>query len=1257
MTDTIVKLPNLDPSEQLTLGQGFNLIGLAPVQYNILGPKFDKAVLSRVESSETFFSSNENSEDKMNKFHLDGHLKVGVLFGLLSCGADFHFLRINKTNNRTVRGVLMYRFETRQETVVIDHVIGHLKTSKILTEETDSTHVITKIVYGGYVSCTFEYDVKEHENIFEIEGKLNASLNVILASVDASGAAGYNAESHSFLSNTKMEIKGTFIHSKVIPADPRAVIDYFRAIPSLINKDSMNHVRYELTSLDAIRRKLSTTYLNNTLVTKMSDEMAARILSSMDDVMRMLKTASNELRIAKSSKHKDLMPVEKWEAEVCKIDAAMDKMIKRVKRCMQEQDFDDADEEMVKESPKIRLSCNNFIEACKSRRKFVEFVVDVLYPGVQVFKNSREADNAVSVHLAKYPSGRVILYTEDYARSVQTESRSIMGNLIQKHVKSESVEFIICLEPIPLMQSIQCVDEFHDAKEHLDDINQENICCDCVTNCKLHCKSHIVAKEMNGNIIVDIHPYEIEKECQVFVSPLVRVAEGERIKTDDDLAARLNLKNMILRCQGQKCSSKPIEWRCEECCEVVQFDKDNFLYCRCYAGSKFPLHSTKFRCSPSQGTESHPWEQCRKETTLADVNVLIVGASGIGKSTLINSFINYYLFEDFDDAMRNSSELVIPIPGEFTASGFGRRDADGQLIREDQSVVKFGDQSKATNENVNNRGQSVTQFCKTYTITLYNRQINFIDPPGMLDSRGPEQDKVNSDHIVSYISSLSHLSAVLFVMKPNEERLTAPIMYTFLETFARLNKDLANNIYFLFTVSSTTNYALGGTHNTIVELQEQLSTKERKLKLLQQDKQFFVDNAGFRLVCAKAAGLELFNDEDGSLTAGNRTHWARSSKACRSLIESLLSASQVATLGIKKLNETKLLIASISDVLVKVSKNCDATLASIEAKENEVKLAETKGEDLEDQLNVTVRRCKVVQLNEPMTVCTSATCCEVVEVFNGVVTAGNEMKYKACHKPCYLEGVTLNQVNHPLMKYCLAFRREANCYVCAARGHTCGTDKHMHMLTDIETYLEDCEVATVRSDLDALVAKKTQYITAINGLEMLKRELISEKDIIIKSMAKFAKFIKRESLVVPNDRVLDYLRQTISVYEGKPNLEPDQVKELENTKKILASYQQQMKLLDDADKNGGSNVESVALNNVDKELEALFALKHTGKEIKDSLQSFKRIQQTHPVGDKSSTTREYIPLERKKRRWGMRSVVNNAMYALEYLGNPSGQMF
>ena len=122
-----------------------------------------------------------------------------------------------------------------------------------------------------------------------------------------------------------------------------------------------------------------------------------------------------------------------------------------------------------------------------------------------------------------------------------------------------------------------------------------------------------------------------------------------------------------------------------------------------------------------------------------NVNILLLGETGVGKSTWINAIANYMRFEHFDEAIKNMRDMTALIPCSFS---FRDRNQSYQ--------IKFGEDD--SNE-VLEPGQSATQGCKTYSFPHGNFKINLIDTPGVGDVGGIGVDKKNFAHILTYLKS------------------------------------------------------------------------------------------------------------------------------------------------------------------------------------------------------------------------------------------------------------------------------------------------------------------------------------------------------------------------------------------------------------------------------------------------------------------------------------------------------------------------
>ncbi|XP_053553203.1 uncharacterized protein LOC128644712, partial [Bombina bombina] len=150
--------------------------------------------------------------------------------------------------------------------------------------------------------------------------------------------------------------------------------------------------------------------------------------------------------------------------------------------------------------------------------------------------------------------------------------------------------------------------------------------------------------------------------------------------------------------------------------------------------------------------------------------ILLVGATGTGKTTLINGMANYILGVDWKDNVR--FKLVHEVTNKSEAH------SQTSLVTAYQMNYKIG-----------------------YKIP-YNFTV--IDTPGFGDTRGIDQDKKITEAIHAFFttdSNIDQIDAVCFVVQASLARLTHSQKYIFNSVFSIFGKDIKDNILILINFS------------------------------------------------------------------------------------------------------------------------------------------------------------------------------------------------------------------------------------------------------------------------------------------------------------------------------------------------------------------------------------------------------------------------------------------------------------------------
>ena len=296
------------------------------------------------------------------------------------------------------------------------------------------------------------------------------------------------------------------------------------------------------------------------------------------------------------------------------------------------------------------------------------------------------------------------------------------------------------------------------------------------------------------------------------------------------------------------------------------------------------------------------------ELLYKDMNILLLGETGVGKSTWINGFANFLTYPTLKEA--ETDGLICLIPTSF-------KHIDDNYVEND--IVVGSD----INENALADGQSCTQIPKSYVFLHEDVRVRLIDTPGIGDTRGIEKDKENFKNILSYIATLDKLHGICILLKPGQARLTVMVEYCIKELLINLHKSACNNIAVCFTNTRGAFYMPGDSLATFKQL---LSTNKIDIKLDKKNIYCF-DNEAVRYLAAVKNGLGLMFPKNQLESFANS--WEKSAIEFDRLLEHIDSIVPHTLKDTLSINNSRRMILHSTKPLAEISANIQANIVSI----------------------------------------------------------------------------------------------------------------------------------------------------------------------------------------------------------------------------------------------------------------------------------------------------------------------------------------
>ena len=743
----------------------------------------------------------DSLEEKASKLDISGSLKLSFMGGLIEVSGSAKYLDDRKTSKQQSRVSLKYWSTSHFEQLTMEQ-LGNVEYPDVFSKKI-ATHVVTGVLYGADAIFVFDRMVSENENVRNVNGQVEALIKCLPGMSSIKGEVSIKMDENKKQNASKIECKfHGDLQLKQNPTTFEDAVHVFQQLPELLKGESGPCVipkkvwLYPLSSLDSAAAKLVRD-ISVSLVSQAqhvmeelldysmecNDLMKSQICSEFTGIRTQIskfKSMVLQYRTEFSKQLCQLLPAirEGGKEEALLADLFTSKesspfSTHSVNQWLQQRRNDIGIlDSQLKSFRKVKciklLSSASDLGAIVNDHEY-EYVVcfsfqmlkgnDPLLEKMETFLSTTQIpppkgeaelwskDQSIMAGMRKHVSKftkfaqvnenreKVIFIVADLSHE-----RSEGGTTILLYHNGESTKFDPPSTPndIKEVQTTQSTVSLEWTKPN----ECESVSHYTVEYCEEQKKSKNEWKSEKCNRefiqVCSLHPatsycFRVRAECKAGVSEFMELKAPVCTRKSDRLA-----EIMLAMSVKEESKKGPTIYKVN--------------------GDEMPLSDTLHKVSIGQ-----PRRDVKEKV------LMVLGATGAGKSTLINGMINYIFGVQWKDRFRF------------------------KLISEIGTSQAVSQTSKIT---------AYTIYCMDGSKIDYN--LTIIDTPGFGDTSGLERDKQITKQIKDFFSvkgrnGISHLDGIGFVTQSALSRLTPTQQYIFDSILSIFGKNVAENIFVMVT--------------------------------------------------------------------------------------------------------------------------------------------------------------------------------------------------------------------------------------------------------------------------------------------------------------------------------------------------------------------------------------------------------------------------------------------------------------------------